>query len=79
MFNWIFLGAIALIAGLSILVGVLKAKKYVWQFSLAKTITVVVSIVLSVILSVVLARVLAKGVSIDERYKDEIPSTKGVI
>ncbi|MBO5313602.1 MAG: imidazoleglycerol-phosphate dehydratase HisB [Clostridia bacterium] len=24
-------------------------------------------------------RVLAKGVSIDERYKDEIPSTKGVI
>ena len=26
-----------------------------------------------------IARVLAKGVSIDERYKDEIPSTKGVI
>ena len=25
------------------------------------------------------ARVLAKGVEIDERYKDEIPSTKGVI
>lgn len=25
------------------------------------------------------ARVLAKGVSIDERFKDEIPSTKGVI
>ncbi len=25
------------------------------------------------------ARVLAKGVSIDEKYKDEIPSTKGVI
>lgn len=26
-----------------------------------------------------LARVLSKGVSIDERFKDEIPSTKGVI
>ena len=25
------------------------------------------------------ARVLSKGVSIDERFKDEIPSTKGVI
>ena len=25
------------------------------------------------------ARVLAKGVSVDEKYKDEIPSTKGVI
>ena len=25
------------------------------------------------------ARVLSKGVSIDEKYKDEIPSTKGVI
>ena len=59
MFNWIFLGAIVLVAGLSILLGALKARKYVWQFSLAKTIIIVISIVLSVILSVVLARVLA--------------------
>ena len=59
MYNWIFLGAIFLIAGISVLVGALKAKKYVWQFTLAKTITVIVSIVLSVILSVVLARTLA--------------------
>ena len=63
MFSWIFLAIIFLIALYSILVGILSAKKYVWQLSLAKTITTAVSLVLSVILSTVLAKVIAKKLS----------------
>ena len=61
MFTWIFFAAIFLIAAACVTVGILKAKKFVWQFSLAKLITVIVSLVLSVVLAAVLAKVIAKA------------------
>ena len=62
MFNLIFSAIFCFFAGLFILSGALKGRKYKWQLSLARTIVALVSAVLSAVLATLICNVALKVV-----------------
>lgn len=58
MFSWIFFAVFFFFFALAVSVGILKGRKYIWQFSLARLITVVVSLALSLVLAIILSGIL---------------------
>ena len=60
MFNLIFSAIFCLFAGLFILFGALKGRKYKWQLSLARVIVVLLSAVLSAVLATTLSNLVIK-------------------
>ncbi len=58
MFGWIFFAVFFFFFALAVAVGILKGRKYVWQFSLARLVTVVVSLALSLVLAILLSGIL---------------------
>lgn len=55
MYGIIFSAAFCIVAGLAILCGALKGRKYKWQYSLSRLIVVVISVVASAILASVIS------------------------
>ena len=55
MYGILFSAAFCIVAGLAILCGALKGRKYKWQYSLSRLIVVVISVVASAILASVIS------------------------
>ncbi len=76
MFNWIFFAIFFLFAAVSLAVGVLTGKKYHWQFSVARIITVLVSLFLSILLASLTAGIL--GGVISKAVKNSFAGAEGI-